>query len=68
MSQFLAPNRFHPHRIHAAVAAVAARQHGVITTAQLHACGLSGSGIGDWVRAGGCTGSTEACTPSATAA
>jgi hypothetical protein len=38
-------------RIQAAVAAVAARQHGVVTAAQLRACGMSTSAIGDWVNA-----------------
>jgi len=39
-------------RVRARVAARAARQHGVITTAQLIACGLSTSAIWDWVKAG----------------
>jgi very-short-patch-repair endonuclease len=40
------------HRVQAAIAAVAGRQHGVITVAQLHRCGLGPSGIRDWLRAG----------------
>jgi hypothetical protein len=40
------------HRIQAAVAAIAAAQHGVVGTAQLHRCGLGSAGIRDWVRAG----------------
>jgi very-short-patch-repair endonuclease len=40
------------HRVQAAVAAVAGDQHGVITTAQLHDCGLGASSIRNWVGAG----------------
>jgi very-short-patch-repair endonuclease len=46
------PKFLDTHRIQAAVAAIAARQHGVITTAQLNHCGLKPSQITDWVRAG----------------
>jgi very-short-patch-repair endonuclease len=45
------PKFLDTHRIQAAVAAIAARQHGVITTAQLDHCGLTPSQITDWVRA-----------------
>lgn len=41
-----------PDRVQAAVATVAARQHGVITTAQLHRCGLISARITNWVHAG----------------
>jgi predicted transcriptional regulator of viral defense system len=40
------------HRVRAAIAAIASRQHGVITNHQLIASGLSKSGISDWVRQG----------------
>jgi very-short-patch-repair endonuclease len=40
------------NRAQAAIAAVAGRQHGVITTAQLHACGLTSSVVRNWVAAG----------------
>jgi predicted transcriptional regulator of viral defense system len=46
------PKFLDTHRIQAALAAIAARQHGVITTAQLNHCGLKPSQITDWVRAG----------------
>ena len=36
----------------AAVAAVAGRQHGVISTPQLRSCGLGSNRIADWVRSG----------------
>src|SRR4029453_17902165 len=36
----------------AAIARIAARQHGVLSTAQLRACGLSSSAIGDRTGAG----------------
>jgi len=35
-----------------AIAAVAARQHGVVTAAQIQGCGLSSSATSDWLRAG----------------
>jgi len=47
MPRFLASDR-----VQAAIAAVAARQHGVITTAQVLSCGLTSPGITNWVRAG----------------
>jgi len=47
MSAFLAIDR-----VRAAIAAIAGRQHGVITTKQLYRCGLSSSGIGGWVKSG----------------
>jgi hypothetical protein len=40
------------HRVQAAIAVIAGRQHGVITTAQLYSCGLGASGISKWVKAG----------------
>jgi hypothetical protein len=40
------------HRVQAAVADIAAVQHGVVGTAQLRRCGLGSPGIRDWVRAG----------------
>jgi Transcriptional regulator, AbiEi antitoxin/Protein of unknown function (DUF559) len=39
-------------RAQAAIAAIAARQHGVITAAQLRTCGLTSSVIRNWVAAG----------------
>ena len=47
MPRFLASDR-----VQAAIAALAASQHGVITTDQLLRCGLTSPGITDWVRAG----------------
>jgi len=44
MSAFIATEH-----IRAAVGAIAARQHGVITTQQIYLCGLSSSGIAGWV-------------------
>ena len=46
MPRFLASDR-----VQAAIATVAARQHGVITTAQLLSSGLTSPGITNWVRA-----------------
>jgi hypothetical protein len=39
-------------RAQAAIAAIAGRQHGVITAPQLHTCGLTSSVIRNWVAAG----------------
>ena len=47
MGQFSASGR-----VQARVATVAARQHGVITTAQLHRCGAGSSTIRNWLVAG----------------
>lgn len=41
-----------PERMRAAVAALAHRQHGVISTAQLGRCGVTPTRVADWVRGG----------------
>ena len=48
MPHFLANS----HRVQDAISAVAAAQHGLIGTSQLHRCGLGSSGVRDWARAG----------------
>jgi hypothetical protein len=53
-----------PRRVEAELAALAARQYGVVATRQLVALGWSQQAIAKRPRSGGCTGSTAASMPS----